>query len=53
MILTKEQIIAIINANQTVAQWITDAREYNRVMEALVNGVDFATELYKIEFKEN
>jgi hypothetical protein len=53
MILNENEVIDIINISQIVPTWVTKAREMNKELEALVNGVDFISELKQIEHKED
>lgn len=50
---TIEEIISLIKSNPTAPAWIIKARDYNKELEALVNGKDFCDLLIKVEHKED
>jgi hypothetical protein len=47
------KIFEIIKASDQVPAWVTKARDYSKDLNALVNGVDFADLLIRIEHKED
>jgi hypothetical protein len=47
------EINKIISASESAPKWVYEAREYNKTLEALVNGKDFTELLIKIEHKED
>jgi len=47
------KIFEIIKALEQVPGWVTKAREYSKDLNALINGVDFADLLIRIEHKED
>ena len=54
MILNEKEILEILqDSTKQIPVWITNARVLNKELEALINGVDFNTLLYKVEHKEN
>ena len=54
MILSNDEILKILKeSTEQVPKWITDARTLNKELEALVNGIDFGTLLYRVEHKED
>jgi len=50
---TPEQVVELINKNQTAPDWILEKRDEYKSLNALVNGVDFHEELIQIEKIEN
>ena len=48
-----QKIFQIIKDSQTVPNWVINAREYFKELNALINGVDFAELLIRIEHKED
>lgn len=53
MTLSNNETLTILQQSQTVPTWVTKAREYNKELEALINGVDFISLLKIIEHKED
>ena len=54
MILSQNEILEILHeSTNQVPSWVTTARANNKELEALVNGIDFNTLLYKVEHKED
>ncbi len=49
----QQEIFDIIKASMPCPQWVINAREYNKDLEALVNGKDFTDLLIRIEHKED
>jgi len=38
---TPDEVLALLKSNQVIPDWIKDKRDERKVLNALVNGVDF------------